>query len=69
FDSSRQHWMPDQLCKQCYSCDMQFTVFRRRHHCRLCGQVFCNSCSAFFVESQKSKSTIRVCQMCFDQVN
>lgn len=62
----RQHWMPDQLCKQCYACDMPFTVFRRRHHCRLCGQVFCASCSAYFVPM--GDLTIRVCQMCNDQV-
>jgi hypothetical protein len=45
----RQHWMPDQYCKQCYACEAPFNVFRRRHHCRLCGQVFCNPCSAYFV--------------------
>ena len=60
----RQHWMPDQLCKQCYSCELPFTVFRRRHHCRLCGQVFCNACSAHFVPN----STIRVCHLCHEQV-
>jgi 1-phosphatidylinositol-3-phosphate 5-kinase len=49
-DSGRQHWMPDKLCKHCYSCEVQFTVFRRRHHCRLCGQVFCSACSAYFVD-------------------
>lgn len=47
-------WMPDRLCKTCYSCDTPFTVFRRRHHCRLCGQVFCNTCSGFFVPADKS---------------
>lgn len=47
----RQFWMPDQLCKICYACETPFTVFRRRHHCRLCGQVFCNTCSAFFLPS------------------
>lgn len=31
FYNSRQHWMPDQLCKHCYACDTPFTVFRRRH--------------------------------------
>jgi hypothetical protein len=46
----KSHWMPDVLCKQCYGCEAQFTVFRRRHHCRLCGQVFCSRCSSFFVE-------------------
>jgi hypothetical protein len=48
-EDDRQHWMPDQLCKQCYACDTSFTVFRRRHHCRICGQVFCNTCSGYFV--------------------
>jgi hypothetical protein len=69
-DKDRQHWMPDQLCKQCYSCDTQFTVFRRRHHCRLCGQVFCNNCSAYFVSVTKRSvlSTMRVCKMCNEQV-
>ena len=28
-------WMPDRLCKTCYSCDTPFTVFRRRHHFRV----------------------------------
>ena len=47
--STRRHWMPDRLCRHCYSCESQFTVFRRRHHCRLCGQVFCAACSAHFI--------------------
>mmetsp|Transcript_4381 Transcript_4381/g.12074 ORF Transcript_4381/g.12074 Transcript_4381/m.12074 type:complete len:1827 (+) Transcript_4381:66-5546(+) len=64
---NRQHWMPDQLCKQCYSCETHFTVFRRRHHCRLCGQVFCNQCSAFFVP-HKGGTTVRVCILCHEQV-
>ena len=55
-----EHWMPDQLCKQCYNCEAPFTVFRRRHHCRLCGQVFCNTCSAYFVNH------MRVCADCHD---
>ena len=49
-NDQKQHWMPDSLCKQCYACETPFTVFRRRHHCRLCGRVFCSNCSAFFVE-------------------
>mmetsp|Transcript_59378 Transcript_59378/g.145265 ORF Transcript_59378/g.145265 Transcript_59378/m.145265 type:complete len:2104 (+) Transcript_59378:138-6449(+) len=48
-DDDRTHWMPDRLCKTCYACEKEFTVFRRRHHCRICGQIFCNACSAHFV--------------------
>jgi hypothetical protein len=55
-EDDRQHWMPDRLCKQCYACDTQFTVFRRRHHCRICGQVFCNTCSGYFVPRENSDS-------------
>lgn len=36
--------MPDSQCKECYDCNEKFTTFRRRHHCRLCGQIFCSRC-------------------------
>ncbi|OEU22088.1 FYVE/PHD zinc finger protein, partial [Fragilariopsis cylindrus CCMP1102] len=61
-------WMPDRLCKTCYSCDAPFTVFRRRHHCRICGQVFCNTCSGYFVPASSNNIILRTCKMCFDQV-
>ena len=68
----RQHWMPDRLCKYCYSCDSPFTFLRRRHHCRICGQVFCNTCSGYFVPASNkdpsNKTILRTCKMCFDQV-
>lgn len=36
--------MPDSVSKQCYECGERFTTFRRRHHCRVCGQIFCSKC-------------------------
>ncbi|KAL9304222.1 hypothetical protein ACSQ67_021485 [Phaseolus vulgaris] len=42
---SRDFWMPDQSCRVCYECDSQFTLFNRKHHCRLCGRIFCNKCT------------------------
>lgn len=40
----KQYWIPDKKSKQCYECSEKFTTFRRRHHCRVCGQIFCSQC-------------------------
>eukprot|EP00603_Paraphysomonas_imperforata_P011198 CAMPEP_0114482636 /NCGR_PEP_ID=MMETSP0104-20121206/18391_1 /TAXON_ID=37642 ORGANISM="Paraphysomonas imperforata, Strain PA2" /NCGR_SAMPLE_ID=MMETSP0104 /ASSEMBLY_ACC=CAM_ASM_000202 /LENGTH=85 /DNA_ID=CAMNT_0001658441 /DNA_START=87 /DNA_END=341 /DNA_ORIENTATION=+ len=34
--NSDEYWMPDKLCKICYKCELPFTMFRRRHLCRMC---------------------------------
>lgn len=41
---NRQYWMPDSNAKECYECGDKFTALRRRHHCRICGQIFCSKC-------------------------
>ena len=40
-------WIPDAHIKQCYECNSVFGMFRRKHHCRVCGRVFCYECSKF----------------------
>lgn len=35
---SRHYWMEDENCKECYDCKSEFTTWRRKHHCRICGQ-------------------------------
>mmetsp|Transcript_21134 Transcript_21134/g.73006 ORF Transcript_21134/g.73006 Transcript_21134/m.73006 type:complete len:1779 (-) Transcript_21134:904-6240(-) len=67
---SRDYWMPDRLCKTCYECELQFNMFRRRHHCRFCGQVFCHSCASYFVDGKSVFLTgmVRACKLCHDQV-
>ncbi|KAK8505233.1 hypothetical protein V6N12_067203 [Hibiscus sabdariffa] len=72
---SRDFWMPDQSCRVCYECDSQFTVFNRRHHCRLCGRIFCAKCTANSVPAPSDEpravredwERIRVCNYCFKQ--
>ncbi|XP_044496139.1 1-phosphatidylinositol-3-phosphate 5-kinase FAB1B-like isoform X2 [Mangifera indica] len=72
---SRDFWMPDQSCRVCYECDTQFTLFNRRHHCRLCGRIFCGQCTANSVPASSVESNssweewekIRVCNYCFKQ--
>ncbi|GMH04130.1 hypothetical protein Nepgr_005969 [Nepenthes gracilis] len=72
---SRDFWMPDKSCRVCYECDSQFTVFNRRHHCRLCGRVFCVRCASRSIPSPSDEprticedtERIRVCNYCFKQ--
>lgn len=62
---SRDFWMPDQSCLVCYDCDSQFTLFNRRHHCRLCGRVFCGKCTENSVPSPEEGEKIRACNFCY----
>ncbi|XP_023548902.1 1-phosphatidylinositol-3-phosphate 5-kinase FAB1B-like isoform X2 [Cucurbita pepo subsp. pepo] len=74
---SRDFWMPDQSCRVCYDCDAQFTLINRRHHCRLCGRVFCAKCTANSIVApsgdsrvpREERERIRVCNYCFKQWN
>lgn len=38
-------WIPDNKVSRCMRCAGHFGVWRRRHHCRLCGAVVCWACS------------------------
>ena len=39
-------WAFDDLETACSSCKADFHPFNRKHHCRLCGKIFCNDCSS-----------------------
>mmetsp|Transcript_2965 Transcript_2965/g.4268 ORF Transcript_2965/g.4268 Transcript_2965/m.4268 type:complete len:530 (-) Transcript_2965:223-1812(-) len=38
-------WEYDLLQPYCTSCREEFNPINRRHHCRMCGKIFCNNCS------------------------
>ncbi|KAJ4144979.1 hypothetical protein LMH87_003844 [Akanthomyces muscarius] len=38
-------WQPDVEVTLCPICNTQFSIWVRKHHCRKCGRVVCNSCS------------------------
>ncbi|GKY90845.1 hypothetical protein MPSEU_000057300 [Mayamaea pseudoterrestris] len=38
-------WQYNDQQPTCFHCSIDFTPFERKHHCRHCGNVFCNQCS------------------------
>ncbi|XP_076280826.1 1-phosphatidylinositol 3-phosphate 5-kinase fab1 isoform X3 [Lasioglossum baleicum] len=62
----RSYWMPDSVSKQCYECGERFTTFRRRHHCRVCGQIFCSKCCCDQIPGKIMGciGDLRVCTYC-----
>ncbi|CAL1167735.1 unnamed protein product [Cladocopium goreaui] len=46
-ETTAVRWLPDEATECCMaeSCGRPFTLLRRRHHCRGCGQIFCDTCS------------------------
>ncbi|KAG7391516.1 hypothetical protein PHYPSEUDO_004586 [Phytophthora pseudosyringae] len=61
-------WVPDDVAGSCTICKASFRAYyRRRHHCRRCGAVVCDTCSSgraplFVGESSRAE---RVCSPCF----
>jgi growth factor-regulated tyrosine kinase substrate len=53
----------------CHRCRIAFGLLQRKHHCRACGQVFCNQCSQKSTTLPKYgiEKEVRVCDACYDQ--
>ncbi|XP_040603460.1 WD repeat and FYVE domain-containing protein 3 isoform X3 [Mesocricetus auratus] len=65
--SAADHWVKDEGGDSCSGCSVRFSLTERRHHCRNCGQLFCQKCSRFQSEIKRLKisSPVRVCQNCY----
>ncbi|KAJ8709678.1 hypothetical protein PYW08_009682 [Mythimna loreyi] len=63
-------WVPDIAAPACMRCAAHFTAFRRRHHCRNCGKVFCASCSSNSIPLPRygQLKPVRVCDECFRSI-
>lgn len=50
----------------CRTCGRAFGMALRRHHCRMCGYIFCHECSSYFCKLANTKAPARTCQTCAD---
>lgn len=59
------YWVPDNMTNNCMQCDTKFSLIKRRHHCRSCGQLLCSACCCMkakleYMEDQEA----RICIQC-----
>ncbi|XP_078036744.1 protein RUFY3 isoform X3 [Augochlora pura] len=58
-------WANDRLVTHCKSCNREFNITRRKHHCRNCGKIFCHACSDNNTALPNSAKPVRVCDECY----
>mmetsp|Transcript_14644 Transcript_14644/g.34239 ORF Transcript_14644/g.34239 Transcript_14644/m.34239 type:complete len:1727 (-) Transcript_14644:141-5321(-) len=65
-DTSAPEWIDAEQCLTCFLCSAQFTLVRRKHHCRCCGLVICSQCSSnnMAIPAVGHKEEVRVCTTC-----
>uniref|UniRef100_A0A8C2FRM6 RUN and FYVE domain containing 1 n=1 Tax=Cyprinus carpio TaxID=7962 RepID=A0A8C2FRM6_CYPCA len=57
-------WLKDDEATQCKQCQKEFSISRRKHHCRNCGDIYCNSCSSNELALPSFPRPVRVCDVC-----
>uniref|UniRef100_A0A8C8B155 RUN and FYVE domain-containing protein 1 n=1 Tax=Otus sunia TaxID=257818 RepID=A0A8C8B155_9STRI len=57
-------WLKDDEATHCKQCEKEFSISRRKHHCRNCGDIFCNTCSSNELALPSYPKPVRVCDTC-----
>uniref|UniRef100_A0A673MEI3 RUN and FYVE domain-containing protein 1-like n=1 Tax=Sinocyclocheilus rhinocerous TaxID=307959 RepID=A0A673MEI3_9TELE len=57
-------WLKDDEATQCKQCQKEFSISRRKHHCRNCGDIYCNNCSSNELALPSYPRPVRVCDVC-----
>lgn len=60
-------WESDVKVDKCGLCKSDFSLVRRKHHCRHCGRIMCSDCSSFLY-FELSRRKHRVCSTCNNQL-
>ncbi|KAF5451235.1 hypothetical protein F2P56_026355 [Juglans regia] len=69
-NEEKDHWVPDEAVSKCTSCGTDFGAFVRRHHCRNCGDIFCDKCThgRIALTVDENAQPVRVCDRCMAEV-
>ncbi|XP_069469467.1 FYVE and coiled-coil domain-containing protein 1 isoform X2 [Ambystoma mexicanum] len=62
---AEERWLVDTEVAQCLNCSKNFSWMVRRHHCRLCGGIFCYYCCNNYKMTKHSGKRERCCDACF----
>ncbi|RHZ04712.1 hypothetical protein DYB26_003012 [Aphanomyces astaci] len=63
-------WVRDGIRQTCHICVTKFRVHKRRHHCRLCGEVACDTCAPKVdivlpsIDNDTRVASVRICMAC-----
>ena len=55
---------------ECSKCKAEFGLVQRKHHCRACGNIFCNKCSSkqAIIPKYGIEKEVRVCDACYAEL-
>ena len=68
-------WVPDSHVDRCTDCKSVFTMINRKHHCRICGRIFCSGCLPFIQslpslhETYIIPSNVKCCISCRQKIH
>ena len=57
-------WKSDSDVSECARCQTKFGILKRKHHCRQCGDIFCDDCSNYQIVLRGTLK--RSCKQCYD---
>ncbi|KFQ98056.1 FYVE and coiled-coil domain-containing protein 1 [Opisthocomus hoazin] len=65
--SAEQRWQGDTEVSHCLDCQREFSWMVRRHHCRMCGRIFCYYCCNNYMVTKPGGKKERCCRACFNK--